>query len=61
MLVTVLTTVIVMLVPPLSVAVGESNVQGVPAITVRFGWQVIVGGVVSRTVMAWMQLAWLPH
>jgi len=40
----------------LSVAVGRSNVHGVPHWTVLSGAQVIVGGVVSMTVTVWLQV-----
>src|SRR5260221_8093239 len=60
-LVTVLTIVIV-LVPPVSVAVGVSKVQGVPISIVLFVLlQVITGAVVSTTVTFWLQEAVLPQ
>src|SRR5882724_4854893 len=60
-LVTVLTIVIV-LVPLLSVAVGVSNVQAVPNSIVLFVLlQVITGAVVSTTVTFWLQEALLPQ
>src|SRR5258706_331219 len=59
--VTVLTIVIV-LVPLLSVAVGASKVQGVPISIVLFVLlQVITGAVVSTTVTFWLQEALLPQ
>ena len=39
----------------LSVAIGGSNVHGVPHWTVLFVAQVSVGGVVSTTVTIWLQ------
>ena len=49
--VTVLSTVMVTLVPQqLSEAVGSLKRQGVPQITPMPGWHVIIGGVVSTTV-----------
>src|SRR5258706_7135954 len=60
-LVTVLTMVIV-LVPPVSVAVGASKVQGVPiSIVLLVLLQVITGAVVSITVTFWLQEAVLPQ
>src|SRR5712664_1879732 len=60
-LVTVLTIVIV-LVPPLSDAVGGSKVQGMPISTVLFVLlQAITGAVVSTTVTFWLQEALLPQ
>src|SRR5260370_482558 len=60
-LVTVLTIVIV-LVPLLSVAVGASKVQAVPISIVLFVLlQVITGAVVSTTVTFWLQEALLPQ
>src|SRR5260221_13549342 len=54
-LVTVLTMVIV-LVPPVSVAVGASNVQGVPiSIALFVLLQVSTGAVVSTTVTFWLR------
>src|SRR5439155_13742508 len=47
--------------PHVSEATGSSNVQASGAETVRCGLQVIVGGVVSRTVMVCRQLALLPQ
>src|SRR5690242_11029638 len=53
--VTVLTIMIVMFVPPLSVAVGGSNVQGVPSSTVLLVLlQLMIGGVVSTTMTVWL-------
>jgi hypothetical protein len=49
-LVIVLTTLTTGFVQQLSVAVGGSNVHGVPHSTVLFVAQVSVGGVVSTTV-----------
>src|SRR6267378_2994846 len=61
MLVTVLTIVIV-LVPPVSVAVGASKVQGMPiSIVLLVLPQVIIGAVVSTTVTFWLQEALLPQ
>jgi hypothetical protein len=40
----------------LCVAVGRSNVQGVPHWTVLSGAQVSVGGVKSITVTVWLQV-----
>src|SRR6267378_5709584 len=61
MFVTVLTVVIV-LVPLLSVAVGASNVQAVPSSTdLLVLLQVITGAVVSTTVTFWLQEALLPQ
>jgi hypothetical protein len=40
----------------LSVAVGGSNVHGVPHWTVLLGEQVSVGGVESTTVTVWLQV-----
>jgi hypothetical protein len=40
----------------LSVAVGRSNVHGVPHWTVLSGEHVSVGGVVSMTVTVWLQV-----
>src|SRR5260370_28979669 len=60
-LVTVLTIVIV-LVPLLSVAVGASKVQAAPNSIVLFVLlQVITGAVVSTTVTFWLQEALLPQ
>src|SRR5882724_11033006 len=60
-LVTVLTIVIV-LVPLLSVAVGASKVQAVPnSIVLLVLLQVITGAVVSTTVTFWLQEALLPQ
>src|SRR5882762_9767463 len=60
-LVTVLTIVIV-LVPLLSVAVGISKVHAVPASTVLLVLlQVITGALVSTTVTFWVQEALLPQ
>src|SRR5712672_1826744 len=60
-LVTVLTIVITLL-PLLSVAVGGSNVQAVPSSTLLFVLlQVITGAVVSTTVTFWLQEALLPQ
>src|SRR5205809_722073 len=61
-LVVVLRTVMATLVPShASRAVGALNVKGVPHSTVWFWLQARVGGVVSTTVMVWLQLALLPH
>src|SRR5712671_3651060 len=58
--VTVLTIVITLL--PLSVAVGASNVHGVPNSMVLFVLlQVITGAVVSTIVTFWLQEALLPQ
>jgi len=60
-LVSVLTIVIV-LVPLLSVAVGASKVQAVPSSTdLLVLLQVITGAVVSTTVTFWLQEALLPQ
>src|SRR6266436_1071947 len=60
-LVTVLTIVMV-LVPLLSVAVGASKVQAVPNSTVLFVLlHVITGAVVSTTITFWLQEALLPQ
>src|SRR5439155_6596289 len=60
-LVTVLTIVIVLL-PLLSVAVGASNVQAVPSSTVLLVLlHVITGAVVSTTVTFWLHCAQLPQ
>src|SRR5438874_270793 len=60
-LVTVLTMVMVLL-PLLSVAVGASKVQAVPCSTVLLVLlQVITGAVVSSTVTFWLHWAKLPH
>ena len=59
--VTVLIIVIVLL-PLLSVAVGASNVQGVPCSTVLLVLlQVITGAVVSTIVTFWLQVLLLPQ
>src|SRR6266567_1787177 len=52
---------IVMLVPPLSVAVGAVKVQGVPSSMVRLVLllQLSAGGVVSITVTVWLHVALL--
>src|SRR6266404_9553767 len=42
-------------------AVGGSKLQAVPHSTVLLVAQVIVGGVVSRTVTVWLQVLLLPH
>src|SRR5260221_487734 len=42
-------------------ALGGSKVQAVPHSTVLLVAQVIVGGVVSRTVTVWLQVLLLPH
>src|SRR5882724_8632722 len=61
MLVTVL-TILIVLVPLLSVAVGRSKVQAVPNSTVLLVLlQVITGAVVSTTVTCWLQEALLPQ
>src|SRR6266568_4486215 len=44
-----------------SVATGVSNVQATPAATVRSGWQVNVGGVISRIVIVCTHWAELPQ
>src|SRR5438067_7265550 len=60
-LVTVLRIVMVLL-PLLSVAVGESNVQAVPCSTVLLVLlQVMTGAVVSTTVTFWLHRAKLPQ
>ena len=59
-LVTVPTTVAVT--PPhRSLADGASKFQATPHSTSRFGEQVMTGGVVSTTVMVWLQVAVLPQ
>src|SRR5437879_1913814 len=61
-LVTVLTTLIVTFVPQqASRAVGVSKVQGVPHSTTLFDGQLMTGGVVSDTVMVWLQVLVLPQ
>jgi len=61
-LVTVLRTVSVTFVPlQLSLAVGASNVQAVPQLTVLLVAQVRTGGVVSTTVTVWLQVVLLVH
>jgi hypothetical protein len=59
-LVTVLTTALVTG-PQRSVAVGSSNVQASAHSTVLSGAQAMVGGIVSTTVMVWLQNAMFPH
>src|SRR6059036_1139587 len=55
-------TIVIVLLPLLSVAVGESNVQAVPSSTVLLVLlQVITGAVVSTTVTFWLQRALLPQ
>src|SRR2546428_11292355 len=52
----------VMLVPPLSVAVGGSNVQGAPSWTVLLVLvQLITGATVSITLTVWLHWALLPQ
>ena len=59
-LVTVLTRVIVTFVPSqMSLATGGVNVHGVPHSTIRLPAQVRFGGVVSTTVMFWLQVEML--
>src|SRR6266851_3601350 len=48
-----------MLVPPLSVTVGGSNVHTEPIWTVLLLLQVITGAVVSMTVTVWLHMALL--
>src|SRR5207253_1839120 len=61
-LVTVLTTVMAMLVPPLSAAVGWSKLQGVPSWTVLLVLlQLMTGAVVSMTLTVWLHWALLPQ
>src|SRR5438034_5854542 len=61
-LVTVLTTVMAMLVPPLSVAVGGSKLQAVPSCTVLLVLlQLMTGGMVSMTLTVWLHWALLPQ
>src|SRR5216683_2970010 len=60
-LVTVL-TIVILLVPLLSVAVGASKVQALPSsIVLLVLLQVITGAVVSTTVTFWLQEALLPQ
>src|SRR5258708_28589755 len=55
-------TIVMVLVPLLSVAVGASKVQAVPNSIVLFVLlQVITGAVVSTTVTFWLQAALLPQ
>src|SRR6266566_4046667 len=62
LLVTVLTTVMAMLVPPLSVAVGASKVQAAPSCTVLLVLlQLMTGAVVSMTLTVWLHWALLPQ
>jgi hypothetical protein len=56
-LVVVLTMVMVLLVPQVSVAVGVSNVQGTVHSTVLLLAQLIIGAVVSTTVTVWLHCA----
>src|SRR6266566_4281397 len=61
-LVTVPTTVIVRLVPPLSVAVGWSKLQAAPSCTVLLVLlQLMTGAVVSMTLTVWLHWALLPQ
>src|SRR6266516_6222312 len=61
-LVTVLTTVIARLVPPLSVAVGASKLQASPSCTVLLVLlQLMTGAVVSITLTVWLHWALLPQ
>src|SRR6266700_66418 len=61
-LVTVLTTAMAMLVPPLSVAVGASKLQAVPIWTVLLVLlQLMTGAVVSTTLTVWLHWALLPQ
>src|SRR5438552_4122544 len=60
-LVTVVTIAMVMLVPPRSLAVGESNVQAVPISTVLALPQLMTGPVVSSTLTFWLHCALLPQ
>src|SRR6266567_1669966 len=61
-LVIVLTIVIAMLVPPLSVAVGASKLQAVPSWTVLLVLlQLMMGAVVSTTCTVWLHWALLPQ
>src|SRR6266566_1538583 len=61
-LVTVPTTAMVMLVPPLSVALGMSKVQAVPSWTVLLVLlQLMTGAVVSMTLTVWLHWALLPQ
>ena len=39
----------------ISFALGAMNAQGVPHSTITFAAQLIVGGVVSTTVIVWLQ------
>src|SRR5947207_2655457 len=49
-----------MLLQQASAAVGKSKVQGVPQMTVLLVEQVMSGGVVSTTVIVWLQELVLP-
>src|SRR5437867_7818650 len=61
-LVTVLTTVMARLVPPLSVAVGASKLQASPSCTVLLVLlQLMTGAVVSMTLTVWLHWALLPQ
>ena len=61
-LVTVLSTVMVTLVPQqTSEAEGASKLQAEPHSTVLLVAQVITGGVVSTTVTVWLQVLLLPQ
>jgi hypothetical protein len=61
-LVTVRSTEMVTFAPSqLSTAVGGMKLQAVPHSTVRLLAQIICGGVVSTTVIVWLQVLELPH
>src|SRR5213594_94714 len=61
-LVTVLTTVMARLVPPLSVAVGASKLQASPSCTVLLVLlQLMTGAVVSMTLTVWLPWPLLPQ
>src|SRR5438046_1623518 len=61
-LVSVLTTVMARLVPPLSVAVGMSKLQAVPSCALLLVLlQLMTGAVVSTTLTVWLHWALLPQ
>src|SRR6266700_2983709 len=61
-LVTVLRTVMAMLVPPLSVAVGASKLQAAPSWTLLLVLlQLMTGAMVSMTLTVWLHRALLPQ
>src|SRR5947207_3169085 len=53
--------VMVMLVPPMSLALGASKLQAVPSSTVLLALQVITGAVVSATSTVWLHRLKLPQ